>query len=331
MPLKLMSITIIKAGLFTTVQDGGRKGFQHLGINPSGAMDALAMQIANVLIQNKSDEAVIEFFYPAPVFRFHTAAFIALSGADFGATINEIPVPINHPIFVPENAVLSFTKKISGHIAYLAIQGGLELNEWMNSYSTNTRAGAGGIEGRTLIKGDEINLKAATTKENKESQLQVLPWKADTKGLYQTQSLRYLPGNEFGVLNMASQQFMTNAQFTLNADSDRMGYRLKGPKLNCKKQIELISSGVTNGTIQLLPNGQCIVLLADHQTTGGYPRIGHIIQSDIPTLVQQSPGSTIRLIPVNMETAEKINNGYAQYLQQLKNACTLQLNAYHRY
>src|SRR3989339_868595 len=240
-----MSITIIKAGLFSTVQDTGRKGFQHLGINPNGAMDVLAMQIANLLIQNKADEAVIEFFYPAPVFRFNTAAFIALSGADFVASINDIPVPINHPIFVPENAVLSFTKKQSGHIGYLAIQGGLELNEWMNSYSTNTRAGAGGMEGRAL---------------------------------------------------------------------------------QSKKQIELISSGVTNGTIQLLPSGQCIVLLADHQTTGGYPRIGHIIQSDIPTLVQQSPGTVIRLIPVNMETAEKINTRQGQYLQQLKNACTLQLN-----
>ncbi|MDP3394445.1 biotin-dependent carboxyltransferase family protein [Sediminibacterium sp.] len=326
-----MSITIIKAGLFTTVQDVGRKGFQHLGINPNGAMDALAMQIANVLIQNKSDEAVIEFFYPAPVIRFNASGFIALSGADFGATINEIPIPINHPIFVPENAVLSFTKKISGHIAYLAIQGGLELNEWMNSYSTNTRAGAGGVEGRVLIKDDEIHFKATALQENKQSQLQVLPWMADTKGLYQSQSLRYLPGNEFSQLNTFSQQFMTNAQFTILADSDRMGYRLKGPVLKCKKQMELISSGVTNGTIQLLPNGQCIVLLADHQTSGGYPRIGHIIQSDIPTLVQQSPGSIIRLIPVNMETAEKINNRQAQYLQQLKNACTLQLNAYHRH
>ena len=326
-----MSITIIKAGLFTTVQDGGRKGFQHLGINPNGAMDALAMQIANVLIQNKADEAAIEFFYPAPVIRFNSSAFIALSGADFGATINEIPIPINHPIFVPENGVLSFTKKISGQIAYLAIQGGLELNEWMNSYSTNTHAGAGGVEGRVLIKDDEIHLKATALKENKQSQLQVLPWMADTKGLYQTQSLRYLPGNEFSLLNTFSQQFMTNAQFTILTDSDRMGYRLKGPVLKCKKQIELISSGVTNGTIQLLPNGQCIVLLADHQTTGGYPRIGHIIHSDIPTLVQQPPASIIRLIPVNMETAEKINNRQVQYLQQLKNACTLQLNAYRRH
>lgn len=326
-----MSITIIKAGLFSTVQDSGRKGFQHLGINPNGAMDVLAMQIANLLIQNKADEAVIEFFYPAPVFRFNTAAFIALSGADFGASINDIPVPINHPIFVPENAVLSFTKKLSGHIGYLAIQGGLELNEWMNSYSTNTRAGAGGMEGRALLKEDEIKLKASVLQKNSQCQLQVLPWMADTKGLYQTQSLRYLPGNEFALLNTFSQQFMTNAQFTILADSDRMGYRLKGPALKCKKPIELISSGVTNGTIQLLPSGQCIVLLADHQTTGGYPRIGHIIQSDIPTLVQQSPGTIIRLIPVNMETAEKINSRQGQYLQQLKNACTLQLNAYHRH
>jgi antagonist of KipI len=326
-----MSITIIKPGIFSTIQDSGRKGFQHLGINPSGAMDQLAMQVANLLIENKADEALIEFFYPAPVIYFNTSAFIAITGANFSATINDIPVPNHHPIFVPEKATLRFTQKITGHIGYLAVQGGFELNEWMNSYSTNTRAGAGGFEGRAFIKNDELKLKASSVQKNEQSKLQVLPWMADTQSLYQLHALRYLPGQEFSRLSLKAQQFMTNAQFTIQSNSDRMGYRLKGPDLTLKKPLELVSTGVTNGTIQLLPNGQCIVLLADHQTTGGYPRIGHILQADIPTLVQQPPGSVIQLMPVNIETAEKINNRQRQYLQQLKNACTLQLNAYHRH
>lgn len=326
-----MSIEIIKAGLFCTIQDGGRKGFQHLGVNPGGAMDKVAMQIANLLIQNKPDEALLEFFYPAPVIQFNQAAFIALSGGDFGATIDDTPVPVHQPIFVPANATLRFTQKIKGYIGYLAIQGGLALNEWLNSFSTNTRVAAGGLDGRNLMKGDLINFKNTTSFLKETEGLQILPWKADTKGLYQQERFRYLPGREFPLLNQASQQFMTNAQFTIHPDSDRMGYRLKGPLLRLKKPMELISSGVTNGTLQLLPNGQCIVLLADHQTTGGYPRIGHIIQADIPSLVQQPPGTTIQLVPVNMETAEKINKQQIQYLQQLKNACTLQLHAYHRY
>lgn len=326
-----MSIEIVKAGLFCTIQDGGRKGFQHLGINPSGAMDKVAMQVANLLIQNKPDEALIEFFYPAPTFQFNQAAFIALSGADFGATIDDTPVPIHQPIFVPANATLRFTQKIKGHIGYLAIQGGLALNEWLNSFSTNTRVIAGGLDGRNLMKGDLINFKNTTPFLKETEGLQILPWIADTNRLYQVERIRYLPGREFPLLNQASQQFMTNAQFTIQADSDRMGYRLKGPLLRLKKPMELISSGVTNGTLQLLPSGQCIVLLADHQTTGGYPRIGHIIQADIPSLVQQAPGTIIQMIPVNMETAEKINKQQLQYLQQLKNACTLQLHAYDRY
>ncbi len=326
-----MSIEIVKAGLFCTIQDGGRKGFQHLGINPSGAMDPVAMQVANLLIQNKPDEALIEFFYPAPAFQFKQAAFIALSGADFGATIDDTPVPIHQPIFVPANATLKFIKKTKGHIGYLAIQGGLALNEWLNSFSTNTRVIAGGFDGRNLMKGDLIAFKTTTHFPKETEGLQILPWIADTKGLYQVERIRYLPGREFSLLNQASQQFMTNAQFTVQADSDRMGYRLKGPLLRLKKTIELISSGVTNGTLQLLPSGQCIVLLADHQTTGGYPRIGHIIQADLPSLVQQAPGTIIQMVPVNMETAEKINKQQIQYLQQLKNACTLQLHAYHRY
>ena len=326
-----MSIEIIKAGLFCTIQDGGRKGFQHLGVNPGGAMDKVAMQIANLLIQNKPDEALLEFFYPAPSFQFKQAAFIALSGGDFGANINDNPVPINQPIFVPANATLRFTQKIKGQIGYLAIQGGLALNEWLNSFSTNTHVAAGGLDGRNLMKGDLIDFKNTCNFLKETEGLEILPWKADTKGLYQQERFRYLPGREFPLLNQASQQFMTNAQFTIHPDSDRMGYRLRGPLLRLKKPMELISSGVTNGTLQLLPNGQCIVLLADHQTTGGYPRIGHIIQADIPSLVQQPPGTTIQLVPVNMETAEKINKQQIQYLQQLKNACTLQLHAYHRY
>lgn len=326
-----MSIEIVKAGLFCTIQDGGRKGFQHLGINPSGAMDPVAMQIANLLIQNKPEEALIEFFYPAPAFQFNQAAFIALSGADFGATIDDMPVPIHQPIFVPANATLKFIKKTKGHIGYLAIQGGLELNEWLNSFSTNTRVAAGGFDGRNLLKGDLIAFKSSTPFLKETEGFQILPWIADTKGLYQKERIRYLPGREFNLLNQASQQFMTKAQFSIHTDSDRMGYRLKGPLLKLKKPIELISSGVTKGTLQLLPNGQCIVLLADHQTTGGYPRIGHIIQADLPSLVQLSPGMTLELAPVNMETAEKINKQQIQYLQQLKNACTLQLHAYHRY
>ncbi len=326
-----MSIEIVKAGLFCTIQDGGRKGFQHLGINPGGAMDKVAMQLANLLIQNSLEEALFEFFYPAPAFQFKQAAFIALSGADFGATIDDTPVPLHQPIYVPANTTLRFSKKIKGHIGYLAIQGGLALNEWLNSFSTNTRVIAGGLDGRNLMKGDLIAFKTSTPFPKETEGLQILPWIADTKGLYQVERIRYLPGREFNLLNQASQQFMTNAQFTIHADSDRMGYRFKGPLLRLKKPMEIISSGVTNGTLQLLPSGQCIVLLADHQTTGGYPRIGHIIQADIPSLVQQAPGTTIQMVPVNMETAEKINKQQLQYLQQLKNACTLQLHAYHRY
>lgn len=326
-----MSMYILKPGLFTTLQDAGRIGFQQLGINPGGSMDIRAMQIANALVLNNIEEAVIEFYFPAPTIQFKTAAFIALSGANFSATANGISIPINHPVYLPANTILQFTRKIQGQIGYLAVQGGFELNDWLNSYSTNVKVAAGGFEGRTLLSGDEINFNMHAKLRGTGLDCTILPWKAGTESFYTTNPFRFIPGNEFNLLNEEAKKLFTTQGFTIQPQSDRMGYLLNGPLLNITTATELISSAVTRGAIQRLPSGQCIVLMADHQTTGGYPCIGYIISADLPGLAQKGSTDLLYFTATNLITAENLLIEQEQHLQQLKNACILQLDAYHRH
>jgi antagonist of KipI len=326
-----MSIQIIKPGLFTTIQDEGRKGFQHLGINPNGAMDIRAMQTANALVLNDVSEAVLEFYFPAPILKFTQPAFIAISGADFLAETNGIKIPINQPIFIPANTTIQFTSKKWGQVGYLAVQGGFELSEWLNSYSTNVKAGAGGFEGSILKAGDSIDLHLKASNKATSKEYSIMPWKASVNNFYHTNALQIIPGNEFENLTTNAQSLFLSTAFTILSQSDRMGYRLNGPTLELSANKEMISSAVTKGTIQLLPNGQCIVLMADHQTTGGYPRIGHVISADLPTLAQKGINDAIYFTPTTMEKAEKLLLNQEQHLHQLTNACILQLDAYHRH
>jgi antagonist of KipI len=158
-----------------------------------------------------------------------------------------------------------------------------------------------------------------------------MPWKASVQQFYHTNALRFIPGHELKQLTPSSQTNLCAGDFSILPQSDRMGYRLQGPMLEQSDKKEMISSAVTKGTVQLLPNGQCIVLMADHQTTGGYPRIAHIISADLPTLSQKGSNDKIQFIPTTIEEAEKILMLQTQHLQQLKNACILQLDAYHRH
>jgi len=166
-----MSLQIIKAGMLDSIQDGGRYGFQHLGINPSGAMDRYAMQVTNMLVGNDPGEAVIEMHFPASVFLFTQPALIALGGADFSASINGEPVPPLHPIIISKNDLLHFHKPLKGARAYLAIAGGLVIDKWLDSHSTNLKAAAGGYQGKALPKEDYIKFRKSLTNARAEIEM----------------------------------------------------------------------------------------------------------------------------------------------------------------
>lgn len=326
-----MSITVIKPGLLDTIQDMGRFGFSRLGINPGGVMDRYAAQAGNMLVGNDTLEAVIEIHFPGAQFLFEQNAMISITGADFCATLNDERLPLWHPVVVRKNAVLHFPGMQSGARCYLAVHGGFCVNKWLNSSSTHLKAGAGGYKGRKLEKGDEIPFRessiyfAGLLKEGRE--FVSLKWQVATGTTYDhPHEIYIIKGHEWDQLTAASQQAVQEENFMINPFSDRMGYQLNGPDLLREQDTELVSSGVSFGTIQLLPNGQLIVLMADHQTTGGYPRIGHVISAHLPKLAQLRPGEGIHFKLTDIATAEQLLIAQQQELNILQRACMERLN-----
>jgi len=326
-----MSLSIIKPGLLDTLQDLGRNGYGSWGINPGGAMDRYAAQVANLLVGNCEHEAVIEIHFPGPQILFEQNTLIAITGADFSATVNDEEIPRWQPVVVRKNTVLQFSSLVEGARCYLSVHGGYCGEKWLNSYSTNLKAAIGGWHGQQLRKGDELPFKentiyfAGLLKE--ESNFEVLPWRVNTEKVYRwPHEIGFIPGREWESLSHASQENFTQNNFLIHPSSDRMGYQLKGISLAMDKPVELVSSAVSFGTVQLLPNGQLIVLMADHQTTGGYPRIAHVISAHLPKLAQLRPCDTIQFKRVDTAAAESLLKTQQKELHILQRACMDHLN-----
>lgn len=325
-----MSITIKKQGLFDTLQDEGRYGYQHLGINPGGVMDHFASKVANMLVGNEPDEAVIEMHFPASVFYFEKACIIALSGADFSAFINDKPVPLHTTIIVSASSTLEFKQYKTGARCYLAVQGGWNADYWLGSYSTDVKVKAGGFNGAALKKNQTLHCKAEQFffERLNEGEIIISNVKIDSKQLYVADNIiRYFDGPEHNMLDKTSAQILDSSLFTISLQSDRMGYRLTGPLLKASV-MQIISSAVTKGTIQLLPDGNLIILMAGHQTTGGYPRIAQVIAADIPSLAQMPPNTNFSFKHIPVTEAEKIFIQHQQYLQDISVTCNFQLKEF---
>jgi antagonist of KipI len=323
-----MSLRILKAGILDSLQDRGRFGYQHLGINPTGAMDKFSAAVANALTGNDAGEAVIEMHFPAAVFLFDQPALIALSGADFDASVNGEPLPVNHPVLINKSSVLQFHSLKNNARCYLAVKGGFKLNKWLNSYSTHLQANAGGADGTKLKKGDllELNMEIDLKKMLGENDFRILPWQANETWENKIfNEIPILPGPEWEWLTEDAKEKFLHSPFTITLQSDRMGYRLEGAPLKTCMPEELVSSAVCFGTIQLLPDGRLIVLMADHQTTGGYPRIGTVITAFHSRLAQLKAGDKINFRFSTQKKAEELLIAQQQHLLQLQNACIFRL------
>lgn len=322
-----MSLKVIKAGLLDTIQDMGRQGFRHLGINPTGAMDKYSLAVSNLLVGNQPGEAAIELHFPASVFLFTQPALVALSGADLSPTINGEAIPVNHPVIVRKNDVLQFHKSVTGARSYLALAGGLLIDKWLGSSSTHLKAKAGGYKGRQLMKEDELVMQQPFHYQQPEEFL-VLPWRADTSWEDQSNEILVLPGHEWDRLTTEAIENFTKNAFVITQQSDRMGYRLDNNPLPVITKDEVVSSAVSFGTVQLLPDGKLIILMADHQTTGGYPRIAYVITAHQSRLAQRTAGDKIYFRLTDQSTAEDLLIRQQEHLKQLQNACTFRLEEY---
>ncbi|HEX6125301.1 MAG TPA: biotin-dependent carboxyltransferase family protein [Pyrinomonadaceae bacterium] len=313
-----MTLLIRKPGILTTVQDLGRVGEQRSGLNPSGVMDCAAARILNIILGNEERDAVLETHFPAAGIEFEVDVAIAVGGADFAAEIDGRPIRNGITVFAKTGSVLSFPKRIRGQRAYLAVRGGVQVDEWRGSRSTNLIAGIGGFAGRALSTGDRI--PCASSPETRPVAL----GNSLQPGFVQCPTIRIVAGNEYEFLTALSERSFLREEFLLTNDCNRMGYRLAGEPLYLLDSRDMVSSAVTFGTIQLLPDGQMIILMADHQTSGGYPRVGNVVSVDLPVLAQCGPGDRLRFELVSTAQAERLALQFERELNFLRVGCRLQ-------
>jgi biotin-dependent carboxylase-like uncharacterized protein len=298
----MAGILIESPGLFTTVQDTGRYGYQRFGMPVSGAMDVFSLRLAYILVGNSPDEAGLEATYTGPAILFRSQGAFAVCGADMAPHKNGKPVSNNKTITVKKGDLLGFSGLRSGCRAYIAISGGIDLPPVMGSRSTYLRAKLGGYEGRPLRAGDEIPLGKGSGKiPLREIPVGILPE-------YRTEAcLRVIEGPEFYRFETEGITAFFSSEYTVTDQSDRMGYRLSGNITRHKPEgPDIISSPVSAGTIQVPGNGQPIILMADRQTTGGYTRIANVVTADLTLAAQLKPGDKIRFAGVSLEEARDL-------------------------
>lgn len=319
-----MGIKVLKGGLLSTIQDTGRFGYRKDGIIVSGAMDSLALRTGNLLVGNPQDEAGIECTLAGPTIRFEAEQLIALTGADLSAVLDKMPLQMWRPVLVKKGSVLSFGAAKTGCRTYLSVSGGFSVPKVLGSRSTYLRAEFGGWNGRALQAGDYIPFR-----ERYHEALQDFNWSCDLSTLYPDLNdhvIRVIEGPEFELFSLNSKQAFFEKEFQLSNESDRMGYRLKGEALKLERPREMISSAVTFGTVQVTSNGDPIVLMADHQTTGGYPRIVQVITADFSKLAQLQSGQKIRFELLTLAQAHAALLYREQQLKQLQQTLTFKYN-----
>lgn len=324
-----MSITVLRPGLLTSIQDLGRYGYQKYGVIVSGAMDSYALRVANLLVGNKEGEATLEMTLMGPSLLVEKDILIAITGGDLSPTINGEPVPMWRPVYVKKGTILQFGACQSGCRSYLSVAGGYEIPEVMGSKSTYLRAGIGGFQGRAMAKDDvlklgspqEISLRIVESLMKKLSSYSFAStaWHAENISIphhSQPSKIRVTVGSQFEHFTSESKSQFFQCPFQVTNQSDRMGYRLTGPNLQLAKPLEMVSEAVTLGTIQVPPDGNPILLLADRQTVGGYPKFAQVITVDSSIVAQTKPGGTILFQEISLAEAEQL---YIAREKEIKN------------
>jgi antagonist of KipI len=317
-----MSLRVTRAGLLATVQDLGRSGLQHLAIGPGGAIDPVAHRIANALVGNGPDAATLEIALAGPEFMCEAEVLVALHGARFDAELDGAPLPSSRPVLVSAGARLRVGRAIEGAFGYLAVAGGIAVPAVLGSRSTHLAAAFGGLDGRPLGAGSVVPLapdaaalgrarfaraaqRGATVAVGAHGAS--VRWFAPPLTLPASDPLvvRVVDGVHAELFDAPSRQALLRERWRVAAESNRMGYRLTGPKLALAAPREIVSQPVGPGTVQVPAGGQPIVLMADRQTTGGYPRIAEVIAADLARLAQAVPGrATVRFDRITLEAAD---------------------------
>lgn len=318
-----MAIEILNVGPMTTIQDLGRRGYGSKGYRECGACDKYAMRIANLLAWNLSENdnsAVIEFTLFGGSFRFTEETLVALAGADMNPKLDGMPVSMYQTILVQPGQIMELGIASKGLRTYLAVNGGIQVPEVMGSRSTDTACRIGGLEGRALKAGDQLNCQSSAPVIEKFRRMKKrfvltedLCWIKSASFRYRSVGselipvMRIIAGPQDEYFTEEAMDVLRRSVYQIGADSNRMACRLTGSVLEAVNGYDIVSDGIVEGSVQVSANGQPIVMLADHQTTGGYAKIGTVVSTDLSAIAQRRPGEKIGFLFV---TPEEANEAY---------------------
>ena len=310
----MTTMKILSPGPLSTVQDAGRFGYMRTGFSPSGAMDGYSMKLANILVGNLPGEGVIEMTMLGMTLSFDGDAVIALTGADMQPYKNdeEDPLPLYTAIQVRKGDVIRMGAAAAGMRGYLAVAGGFDLPFVMGSLSTNLKCGLGGYKGRKLQAGDEIPLRQTLD-------LGLIgARKAAPENRYKKEiTVRVVLGPQEDYFTDKGIETFLGSRYTVSGQSDRMGVRLEGNKIENKNGVDIISDGIATGAVQIPASGTPIIMMADRQTTGGYAKIATVISADLKQMAQAAPGTKVRFAAVTEEEAVKLKKEEENRLRAL--------------
>ncbi|TLS52962.1 biotin-dependent carboxyltransferase family protein [Paenibacillus antri] len=310
-----MTLLVRKPGLWTTVQDGGRRGWQRYGVPVGGPMDAASFAAANALVGNGDDAAALELTLTGGTYEAAADLSIAVCGADLSPTVDGAPLPMWRPVDVPAGSELRFGSASVGRYAYLAVAGGFRTAVALGSRSTAPRDALPGADGRPLSAGDALPTAPVAASRRPRGPYEAAswylgePWRFSGPAVAGERVVRAMPGAEWERFDAETRRTIEAGEWTcvVRAESDRMGYRLRPSRPpQAAGGTSLLSSAVTFGTVQVPPDGQPIALMADRQTTGGYPRLLQIAAVDAGCLAQARPGDVVRIRLIAPEEASAV-------------------------
>jgi biotin-dependent carboxylase-like uncharacterized protein len=306
-------LKVLAPGLHTTVQDLGRSGYQALGVPVSGALDGFALRLGNALVGNDRGMAALEILFSGPILEVAADSVgIAVAGLGASLAIGEQRriVPGWQSIALARGEVFQIVLGRESACAYLVVEGGIAVPSVLGSASTYVRAGFGGFEGRPLQNGDIVSLASEHASERVDQRLPPPPAASD-------RPIHIVLGPQQEYFTDDALATLLGAEFRISKSADRMGMRLDGPFLRHRRGWDIVSDAIATGAIQVPGSGQPIVLLADHQTTGGYPKIATVVSADLPVVGRRRPGDAIRFAAVTVEEAERLARDEEQRLAAL--------------
>jgi antagonist of KipI len=288
-------------GLLTTVQDLGRRGFGPIGVSPSGAADPISLRVGNRLVANEESAAGLEMMLLGGTFVFPQGAALALTGSDFGATLDDVRVNLGASVQVRPGQTLRLGPTTSGARCYLCVQGGIAVKPFLGSASTHILSGLGGLEGRPLRKGDVLRIGRGSKRYRGRKVAQ-----RASENFSRRSVLRVTPGPQVDWFSDSSLRTFYRSTYRVGEQSNRMGLRLEGAAISQRGAREMITEGVSLGAIQVPAGGSPIILFVEQQTTGGYPKIANVISADLHRVGQIRPRDEIRFEQVTFEAARSL-------------------------